>query len=344
MNEFKCRIDDELSSVTCDVSADIVIEKAEKSRKRIFTMPKVTAAAVALVLLAAAVFTPFYMNRGGGFVIIANAQTVTDGETSGDEITDESYVELKSDDPNYIFYNFNYILDADAGDTDLVRKYLFHSFNKRLDIKIQGDNIETITYKINNGSLTSCTFSKTDDGGSILYLQDAKTQSEIQISYDEQDKTSFLLNPIVSTTDVYNPAERYYALKNTGEIVKQGETTDKVYSYESGELLSFIPQETIGDGYMYDEPLATEEEITKLREYIENDDMVGFHNYQNQIFKRILEEITIDITVTKTNGKTETKTLELCYTPDNITKIPSYAYEDTQSITYSSGTLSAKVK
>ena len=348
MSRFKDKINSELGYLKATGTAQDIINKTERTNK-VITFKRAVAMVAILVLVFTIIFIPSN-NPNGSFVIIVNAESAKSGATpdsdtaTGDELNTESFVELKSEEPNYIYYNFNYILDENAEDTDLVRKYLFHSFDKILNIRIEGENIATITYKINNGSLTSYTF-KVIDASTTEYHLDNTTggiQSQITLDYEKQVNTSFFLNPISSSVDHYDyENEMLWVLKHTGEITK--DTIDAVYN-EDGEIIDYSSNEIIGCGYRDTETLATKEEIVKLREYIKNNDMVGFHNYQNKIFKRIIENITVDVTITKTNGDTETKTLEFLYTPESFRESQLAYYDTTQSVTMSAGTLSARIK
>ncbi len=343
MSKFKDELNKELSFLQSDMTVDDIIKKAEKTKK-VISFKKATLIAASFLLVLTMIFIPFQDTKSS-FVIIANAEATPDSYTAtGDELNTESFVELNSEEPNYIFYNFNYVLDENAEDTDLVRKYLFHSFDKILNIRIEGEDIDTVTYKINNGSLTSYTF-KTIDANTTEYRLDnttGDTQSQIILDYEKQAQTSFFLNPINSSVDHYNhKSEMMWVIKDTGEITDT--TIDPVYN-EYGEIIDYSSNEISGCGYKDNQTLASSEEIEKLREYIKNDDMIGFHNYQNEIFKRIIENITLDVTVTRTNGNTETKTLEFLYTPEPFRRSQLAYYDTTQSITMSAGTLSARIK
>lgn len=348
MSKFKDKINTELSFLQPDMTADDIINTASKSQK-IVTFKKATLIAASLILVLTMIFVPFH-NEKSSFIIIANAETTTDSATpesveiTGDELNTESFVEIKSDEPNYISYNFSYILDVNASDTQIYKKYLFHSFDKILNIKVKGDDIETITYKMNNGSLTSYT-TKYIDSNTTEYHLDNTTgdkQTQITIDYDNQDSTSFFLNPICSNVDKYNNENKmYFSLKDTGEIVDS--SVDTVLN-EDGEIIEYNSKDIIASGYKDSDTIATNEEIEKLKEYIEKDDMVGFHNYQNQIIKRIIENMTLDVTIEKTNGNTQTKTLEFLYTPEPFNESNLFYYDITQTTSMSSGTLSARIK
>lgn len=341
MSKFKDKIDSELCYLHATDSANDIINKAE-SKTKIITFKRAIAMVAALVLVFTVIFIPSD-NTKSSFVIIANAESTNDNATS-DEITSEYFVKLNSNQPNYIYYNFNYILDENADNTDLVRKYLFHSFDKILNIRIEGENIEKITYKMNNGSLTSYTTKVIDASTTEYHLDNTTggTQSQITIDYDDQYNKSFFINPINSTVDHYNyENEMLWVLKDSGEITDT--TIDTIYSSD-GEILDYSSNEIIGSGFKDTQTIATEEEIKKLREYAKSDDMVGFHNYQNEVFKRIIENLVLDITVTKTNGDTETKTLEFLYTPEPFRKSQLAYYDTTKSVTMSAGSLSAKIR
>lgn len=113
---------------------------------------------------------------------------------------------------------------------------------------------------------------------------------------------------------------------------------------DTGEITQSYDDNWLVPGYKDDFTLATDEEINNLKKYIKNDDMVGFYNYQNQIFKRLFEELTLDITVTLTNGETHTQTVEFLYTPKIIKDKDEIKNHAALSWSSSSGTLSAKIK
>ena len=332
MSKFKDNLNKELSYLKATETANDIINKAESKRK-IITFKRAVAMVAALVLVFTVIFIPSN-NSKSSFVIIANAESTADSATpdsdtaTGDELNTESFVELKSEEPNYIYYNFNYILDENAEDTDLVRKYLFHSFNKYLNITVEGNDIETITYKINNGSLSSYTLTHVSDTQKTIHVKNTSSQmqTEMTIDYDKQDITSFKFNPVTSQDDFHCNLDKFM-VTDTGEVTNE--------SFGSS---------IIGYGHKDNNTLATREEIKMLRKYIKNDDMVGFYNYQNQIFKRLIDGITLDITVTKTNGKIETQTLEFLYTPDLIEELPEYNDAIEKNQTLSTGTLSARIK
>lgn len=332
MSKFKETINNELSYIKADKSANDLI-KLTQANKKVITFPKAVAIAASFLLVFSMILIPIN-NSKSSFVIIANAQTASDSATPdskaiiGDELNTTSYIELKSNEPNYINYNFNYILDETAEPTNLVNRYLFHSFNKYLDITVEGKNIETITYKINKGSLSSYTISQESPSIKKIHVKNtsADFETEMTINYDEQNITDFRFNPVISTDDFHSNLGTYFATE-TGEI------TNEVFG-----------SSIIGYGHKDDNTLATSKEIKALKQYVKNGDMIGFYNYQNQIFKRLINDITLDITVTKTNGETETQTLEFLYTPDVLNELPKYNDAIEKGQTLSTGTLSARIK
>lgn len=332
MTNFKDKIDNELYYLHPTDSACDIINKAENKNK-IITFKRAVAMVATLVLVFTIIFVPMKDSKSS-FVIIANAESTTDNATpddselSGNVLNTERFVEIYSNEPNYIQYNFNYILDENAEPTDLVRRYLFHSFNKHLNIAVDGEDIKTITYKVSNGSLSGYTMLHADRNVKKIHVRNTSADfaTEMTIDYDQQDKTEFRFNPLVSTDDFHCDIP--------GAVV-----TDK------GELITENTSEyVIGYGFIDNNTLATEEEIETLRQYIKNDNMVGFYNYQNEIFKRLIDGITLDITVTKLNGETETQTLEFMYTPDVLKELPNNTDAIEKHQTLSTGTLSARIK
>lgn len=325
MGKFKNNLNNDLCYLTPVDSADDIIDKAHRHRH--ITITKLTAIAAVIAIIFTIVLFPA-KNTNSGFIIVANAST------DKSVLNSDEYVELNGSAENYVFYNFNYLLDENAEKTDVVKKYLFYTVNKNIDIRVEGENIEKITYKMNKGALSGITSEKIGDTNNIkitikewLGESSANAKSEFTIDYDKQKYTTFNLNLLeIPYVKSFDNNGMYFVLNDTGEITK---------SYEDKWL---VP------GYRSDNTLATDEEIKTLKKYIKNDDMVGFYNYQNQIFKRLFEEITLDITVTLKNGETRTQTVEFLYTPKvikNESEIENYT-PTAQSL--SSGTLSAKIK
>lgn len=332
MTNFKKAIDSELSTIRLAATEEEIIKTA--NRKPAFSplLPRIAAAVLVLVLLCGICFMPNLFGKDkNSFTIYAGAE----------ELNDKYFVDLNSNDPNYIKFDFNQILDETAEPTDITRRYLFHSFEKKLDLKVVGEDIKDITYKINKGSLTAVIIKDLGTGHSEFGIKNSfgEDDSIIKIKYADQKDTIFSFNFAVPKDDMFSGTpEHYSAVADTGEIVK----VKDVVILENNVFEALPEYKAIAAGYKYDcVPLATEEEIEKLREYIYADDMIGFYNHQNQIFKRIIDEITIDITITKTDNSTETKTLQLCYTPIEVTS--AERTNTNHSYTLSNGTLSAKL-
>lgn len=333
MTDLKAKLDAEYCHINLNATEEEIIKKANHKTAYSPTLPRLVAAAIVLVLLAGICFAPYlFKNEENSFIIYAGAE----------ELSDKYFVDLNSNDPNYIKFDFNQILDENAEPTDITRRYLFHSFEKKLDLTVKGENIKYITYKINKGSLTA-TIRKdllgTGQSGLGIMNSFGEDDSIIKINYADQKDTTFSFNFAVPKDNFFSGSpEHYSAIADTGEIVK----VNDVVILENNVFEALPEYNAIAAGYKYDcTPLATEEEIEKLREYIYADDMIGFYNYQNQIFKRIIDEITIDITITKTDDSTETKTLQLCYTPTEVTS--AERTNTNHSYTLSNGTLSAKL-
>ena len=339
MSKFKENLDMELSFLQSDTTADDIISRASKSKK-IITFKKAVLIAASFILVLTMTFVPFRNNKSS-FVIIANAEATADsatpdsGKITGDTLNTETFVEIKSNEPNLIEYNFNYVLNENADPSNPAQKYLFYTFSKQMNIAIEGDDIDTVTYKINNGCLGGCLTKKLDNHTVISSVGNTNGQhkTDFTVDYNEYEYISFGFTP---STD-YDINQKRYNLLDTGEFAKGTITSDDPYS-------------VVGMGVMSDGTLATEEEIKMLSKFAKNDDMVGLYNYQNQIFKRLIDNITLDIIITKTDGKKETQTLEFLYTPDVITKDTLIAEDDFEGsffdhlTTESTGTLSARIK
>lgn len=335
MSKFKEKLNKELSYLKVTDTANDIINKAE-SKNKIITMQRAVAMVAALVLVFTIIFIPTNSNKNS-FVIIANAESSADSATTGDELNTDNFVEIKSDEPNLVTFNFSYAIDKNAPTEDIVQKYLFYSFSKGLDIAIKGDGIKTVTYKINNGTLVSYSIKEYDNRSVISNtgVSDGNTQTEFTIDYDEYNYTHFVFGPSHNSDNDSDII--WYKLLETGEI-----TTETIVSNDPGDV--------IGIGVMEEDTLVTDEEFKTLKQYAENDDKVGFYNFQNQIFKRLIDSITLDVTITKTNGKTETQSVEFLYTPDILTELPNKDETNPNSaffnnmLTLSSGTLSARIK
>lgn len=329
MIKFKDELNKELSHITCKASTQELITNAKPNHTPSYFIPRIAAAVLVLVLLAGVCFMPNLLDKKeNSFTIYAGAQ----------KLSSDYYVDLNSNDPNYIKFDFNQILDENAEPTDITKRYLFHSFEKKLDLNIVGKDIENITYKINKGSLTAVIVKNLDTENSTLEFKNSFSDenSIITIKYDEQSHTTFSYNFAVPKDDFFQSPEHYSALAETGEIVI------KTNTLTNNTTESTPKHNIIASGYKYDcIPLATAEEIECLKKFAKNNDMVGFYNYQNQVFKRIIDGTTIDITVEKTSGEKETKTLQLCYTPTEINNANTTS--ENHSYTLSNGTLSSKL-
>ena len=338
MSKFKDRINKELRYIKCDNSANDIIEQSSK-KSRVITFQKIAAVAACIAILFTVILIPSDKNsskNNSGFTIVANAQSSSEDNAKGDVLNTENFVVLNSEKDNLLQYNFSYVLDENAHPSEISKKYLFHSFSKRLDIKIEGENIETITYKIHNGTLGCVSLTGENDHKLISNCGASygKDKSEFTVNYNEQKYLDYGFSPIGDPDWDYKD---YCILLNTGEFATETITTND-------------PSYIAGIGYKDDNTLATEEEIETLRKYAKKDDMVGFYNYQNQIFKRLIDGITLDVTVTKTDGSKETQTVEFLYTPDILKEIeydnrtnPQSAFFDNM-LTQSTGTLSARIK
>lgn len=341
MSKFKDKIDSELCYLHATDSASDIISKAE-SKAKIITFKRAVAMVAALVLVFTIMLIPA-KNSKNSFVIIANAEasadsaTPDDSELSGDVLNTERFVEISDGESNALLYNFYYVLDENADPTDVAKKYLFHSFSKEIDIAIIGNDIDKVTYKINNANMVGVIIKRTESSGTISSagMSDGNNQTEFTMDYDDHKFTSFVFGPPNEINE--NTDKPYYKLLDTGEL-----TTVPIVTNDPGDV--------VGLGVMDEHTLVTEEEIETLRQYAKNDDMVGFYNYQNQIFKRLIDNITLDITITKTDGKNEKQTLEFLYTPDILDKITPTDETKYNSpffsciSTHSTGTLSAKIK
>lgn len=309
------------------------------------------AACLVLVILAGVIFVPhlFPTQNTSGFIIVANAKSLDEtGLASADEITKEYYVELENPTGNVVFFDYDEILNPDAPGYNLTQRYLFQSFATNLNINVVGEDIKTITYKFNKGAITPvCT--------PIEHIEDGKDNMVFsygfcctEVTFDKKPDEIFILgfNPVYNPDATYELSRMYYSSPDA--IVKYHhsflETRNYVFSENYGELeAQYGWEKSLSYGYRSsDPPLANEEEINTLRELSQADDMLGFFNYQNQIFKRLVDGTTIDITVTYNSGASETKTIELIYTPIEATDIEWYSKEPAN--TNSNGIISARLK
>ncbi len=352
MTDIKKQLDDELRHITLNSTEEEIILKAKRKPAHKPFVPRLVAAMIVLVLIATVCFVPGLINKNEdsqySFVVYAGAQ----------EISQDKFVVINDDETNFVHFDFNKILDENANPTDITKRYLFHSLRKDFKLKIEGENIDHFEYFINKGILTEYETRYDDQdiymGAAVdfSYFKDGKFENLIFSSYDTQGDTTFYLNPVCPTNPLIlsfmeSPElTPYIALPNTGEVVT--DENFKLYHpdklHVDAEALGYDP---IAYGFRTDEKsAATDEEIVKLREYAKTNDMVGFYNYQNQIFKRLFDEVCIDILVYK-NTDTEPyycyeyARLEFCYNPIEVTS--KDVASANHSETLSKGTLSAKL-
>ncbi|MBR3988311.1 MAG: hypothetical protein IKK10_03305 [Clostridia bacterium] len=345
MINFKDDLNKELSFVTCDTSPDELISKAKPKHNRSYFIPRIAAAGLVLVLLAGICFMPnLFTETKNNFTIYAGAV----------EITDDKYVVIDSNASNFVKFNFLEELDKTADPTEITKKYLFHSFEKNFNLKITGENIDGFIFLVNNGSLTCYELLENNEYDSetmeVSNIDNSysKEDSHISLPYHQQNNLVFKINPVCPTDGLgrtaygLNELIPYIALAGTGEIV-----TDEKFreflphkTHIDAESLGYSP---IAYGYNYFTPhAATSEEIIELKKFANADDMVGFYNYQNQIFKRLIDRMSVDILVRKNDRSKyyyETVRLQFCYNPIEVTEADVATGNHSESL--SKGTLSA---
>lgn len=354
MTDLKAKLDADLNYLNINSSEEDIIEKANRKPSQKHLKP-LLAAVVVLVLMAGICFAPnlFNNNTKNSFTVYAGAE----------ELTDKRFVVISDDTDNFIHFDFNKILDENADPTDITKKYLFHSFEKRFKLRIEGDGISHVNYHINKGVLYCYEVTPYDNWGETWYEDNAygvhydSTYSEnpnswIFLSYDRQEAHTFGINPAGPTNNILRrfsyelPAlTEYVALSGSGEIVTD-ENFEQYFPNKIHTDAKDLGYNPIAYGYKSeDDNLATNEEIEKLIEYAKADDMVGFYNYQNQVFKRIFDDIRIDVVVyNDENAKEyETVSIQLCYNPIEITEKDLKYVSENHSETLSKGTLSAKL-
>ena len=325
-----------------------------------YTRPKkvkhtaLIAACLVLVMLAGICFIPSLIpHKEHNFIIVANAQTLDEaGLASADEITKDAFVELKNLCGNIVYFDFNNKFSTDARDIDLVKTYLFQSFATNLSINVVGEDIETITYKPNRGAM-SLSYGDGEETEELIELRNhivgfsyKYSEPEYTVNYDEQKYVSISFNPVYDENAEYEHVTKSFSYKDPKDNTTHGYllTDNLAFSEDSDSLgAQYGWVSSIGSGYRTNAVSAvTAEEKETLESYINADDMVGFFNYQNQIFKRLVDGTTVDVTVKFTSGETLTKTLELTYTPIEVTEVDNYLHN--QFNTYSDGHISAKLK
>lgn len=329
-----------------------------------FTKPKkikhtaLIAACLVLVILAGIVFIPSLLpHKEHSFIIVANAQTLDEeGIASADEINYDFFVkcaEIKSS--NQIDFDFDEILYTGATEYDLVKRYLFHSIQTRLDLSVKGEHIKKVTYEVSKGGLGLLyhegDLSKAPENFiTSWYFSYESAKTKQTIKYKDQYRTTIGYSTVFDPNVKYEEITKY--VSSPDPVAMQHhyylETDEYVYSENYDELKQYGRVETLGYGYRTPTPTeVTDEEKAKLTEYAAADDMRGFFNYQNEIFKRILEDVEIYVTATFTDGTKQTKTLELQYTPDYITEQDwnnDHWYLHNQWNSYSRGDICARLK
>lgn len=313
------------------------------------------AACLVLVILAGIIFIPNLLpHKEHSFIIVANAQSLDEADiASADEITKDAYVELENVCGNLVKFDFDETLWEDAPYYDTTKSFLFHSFVTNLNVNIVGEDIETVTYKFSNGCFTLTGYSAYKDEPEIMediYHTVAFSydyaQAEFTYDYEEHPFILISYNPVYHPGATYEGAARYYSSPYEYAKAHKGYNCTESYVYSDNEeelIEEFGWARKISGGLKSSAPtVVTEDERAKLREYAIADDMVGFFNYQNQIFKRLVDGTTIDVTVTFKTGESVTKTLELIYTPKEITNVEFY--EDFPTNTKSNGNISARLK
>lgn len=322
----------------------------KKPRYRKVKYTAIIAACIAILLLTGTILTPAVTeNNSQNFIIVTNTKAFSESDlASADEITSDTYVQLTSLGGNYVQYDFDEILNSDAPQYNMIQSYLFHTISKHLDIRVVGENIETVTYKTNQGAMNliycddiNCDHKHNEHA---LFGYDIALQ-EYTASYEQHQHLYLCFTPVYSPDSTYkqNTLSYAYADPNAMHHHYFMDSNEYVYSFDSDELhRQYGWVSGIGLGVSSSAPtVVTDEEKEALKAYTSADDMVGFFNYQNKIFKRLIDGATIDIIVTKTNGTSETKTLELMYVPDEVTS--SEWYLDNQYSTYSTGEIYAKL-
>lgn len=349
MTDLKARLDADLSHLNINASEEDIIIKANCKPIKKYTFTGLIAAALVLVIIAGIFIVPdlFSNTPQFGFTVYA-------GEN---ELNAKKFVVISENDENFIHFDFNKILDENADPADITRRYLFHSFEKRFKLRIEGENIYDISYRINKGSLTAYEKSYDQHGESYgVTIKDTYTKSgvyknSIYLGYDRQENFTFSLTPAEPLNNgvrMHFELEQltpYIALPDTGEVLTD-ENFDHYFPDElhvNAEALGYTP---IAYGFKTDyDSIATDEEIKKLTEYAKDGDMVSFYNYQNQIFKRIIDEIELHIFVWINASRTEYEAMviKLQYNPCEVTETEVKNANPNHSYSLSKGTLSAKL-
>lgn len=346
MTDLKAKLDQDLSRLSLNTSEEYIIITANRRQTQKYIYRALIAATLVIAIITGVIFVPPLFDQGSDYSFAVYAGAV--------EISDDKFVVIDSDASNFVKFNFLEELDETAEPTEITKKYLFHSFEKTFKLKISGENIDGFIFHVNKGSLTCYELSENNKTGfEALDVSNtdnsySKEDSHILMSYHQQNNLIFRINPVCPTSGLVrtayglNELTPYIALADTGEIITD-EKFREMFPHKNhidAEALGYSP---IAYGYNYLlPPAATGEEIEKLKEFAKADDMVGFYNYQNQIFKRLIDQMSIDILVRKNDQSKyyyETVRLQFCYNPIEVTENDVASSNHSESL--SKGTLSA---
>lgn len=353
MNNFNDEKLDKMLKAYCNRDTEAFAFKKPKKLRH----TALIAACLVLVMLAGIIFIPNLIpKKENSFIIVANAESLDEaGVASADEITADFFVEIENVCGNLVAFDFDEILWEDAPGYDLTKNLLFLDFVTNLNINVAGEDIKTVTYKFNDGAFSPTHTKKRIDEdlaemtNRTLIVGYDSIRTEHTFDYDEEKLVLLTYNPVYNADATYEGAGRYYSSPNeyAKNFIGYGNTESYVYSENKQELIDkYGWAKCIDGGYRCSAPtVVTDEERAILREYAEANDMVGFFNYQNLIFKRLIDGTTIDVTVTFNTGEKQTKTLELMYTPKELTAEDWYIewYMDCPSNTPSNGNISARI-
>ena len=283
------------------------------------------------------------------FIIVANAHALDAfGTATGDEITTNTWVEFNNPSNNFVYFDFDEPLCEDVYSYDITKRYLMQSFCTNLNVNVVGENIKDITYKCSRGAFNAVILSIEISDEMYRCDQFVYSHALTEYTYHPKENKIFMMsfNPVYNSKATYDYTRLYYS--SPDDIVLSHHSfipsDEYIFSENYDELCdTYGWARDICFGYRSSAPtVITQEEKNALKAYAEDNDMVSFLNYQNQIFKRLVDGTEIDITVTYNSGKQETKTLRLTYAPTEVTD--SQWYEDSPSITYSNGNISAILK
>ena len=265
------------------------------------------AACLVPVILAGIVFIPNLLSQEQhSFIIVANAQSLDEaGLASGDELSRDYDVVLATvSSANIIHFDLDEPLLTDAPEYNMVKNYLFYSVFTNLEISIEGENIESVTYTPNKGGL-SLLMIKGDpedwaggiDPHKLVMTGYEYSKPQQTISYNKQDKAVLSFTPVFDPEESYEPISKYYSTADPlyHRLHYFSDNVEYVYSDSYKELFSkYGYAQPLGTGYHTKAAtIVTEEEKSKLIEYAEADDMRGFFNYQSLIFRGFLTKLKL---------------------------------------------------